>query len=435
MKLLFIENRDKTFLFDSIAEKLNKKYSVSWIVQNHQFIPKNGCVYKIPYPKKNDLIKVESDVFDYISKTDRLINYFKGNDLHYQYYWEKIATTIQSVKPDVVFGESTQFHELIAIKICEQNNILYLNPSTTSFPQKRFFFYTFDKKKPLNINNENILQVNYDKIIKKINDRTLQPDYMQLKNKKKISKEFYYRFLQILEFLKGEKYTTPSLDKKILIDLKLKKLLTKWNKNSRSLDELPTNKKVMLYPLQMQPEANIDVWGSKFRDQSKLINDISKRLPNNWILVVKLNPKSKYEMNEELFSSIKNSNVFAINRDIPMNEIIAKTEIIATVTGTIAIEGFLGNVYTFCFAPSIVDKFPGSSRIRNLNEFKNLLKLFEDNKLGYAKQSDKVKFMKLVFKNSFIGNISDPRSDKNCLDKKNIEDLCFAFNRVLTNDK
>jgi len=434
MKILFIENRDKTYFFDEIAQKLLEEHSISWIVQNHQFKPKNGDVYKIKYPKKTDLkTNDDKDIVD-IAKTDRIVNYFNGNNLHYDYYWKELSKRIRSIKPDIVFGESTQFHELISIKICQEYNIPYLNPSSTSYPKNRFFFYLFDSKNPLKINNS-INNINYDEIIDGINSKSIIPDYMHLNNINTFFDNSTYRLSQIFEYFKGEKYTTPSLFKKILIDLRLKRFLKKWDKLSISINKLPRNKKIMLYPLQMQPEANIDVWGSNFRDQSRLINDISNRLPSNWILVVKTNPKSKYEMDENLFNSLKNSNVFAINRDIPMNEILKKTEIITTVTGTIAIEGFLDNIYTFCFAPSIIDKFPGSSRVRNLNELKILLKLYEDNKLSYAKQSDKVEFMKLVFKNSFTGNISDPRSDKNCLDKKNIENLCFAFNKAITKTK
>lgn len=434
MKILFIENRDKTYFFDAIVRKLLKEHSVSWIVQNNQFNPKNGDVYKIKYPQKTDLkTSNNKDILD-ITKTDRIINYFNGNDLHYDYYFKEISERIRSIKPDIVFGESTQFHELISIKICKKYNIPYLNPSSTSYPQNRFFFYMFDKKNPLKINN-NIKNVNFDEVIDSINNRTIVPDYMNLNNKNAFLDNAVYRLSQIFEYFKGEKYTTPSLFKKILIDLKLKRFLKKWDKLSVPINMLPRDKKIMLYPLQMQPEANIDVWGNNFRDQSRLINDISNRLPGNWILVVKTNPKSKYEMNKNLFNSLKNSNVFAINRDTPMHKILKKTGVITTVTGTIAIEGFLGNIYTFCLAPSIIDKFPGSSRIRNLNELKGLLKLYEDSKLSYAKQSDKVEFMEFVFKNSFSGNISDPRTDKNCLDVKNIDNLYFAFNKVINRIK
>lgn len=434
MKILFIENRDKTYFFDAIAKKLLNEHSISWIVQNNQFNPKNGEVFTIKYPQISNLKASNNKHILDISKTDRIINYFNGNNLHYEYYFKEISKRIRTIKPDIVFGESTQFHELITIKICKKYNIPYLNPSTTSYPQNRFFFYMFDKKKPLKI-NDSINNINFDEVIDSINNRSMVPDYMSLNNNNKFLDNAKYRLSQIIEYFKGERYTTPSLCKKILIDFKLKRYLKKWDKLSIPINMLPKDKKIMLYPLQMQPEANIDVWGNNFRDQSRLINDISKRLPSNWILAVKTNPKSKYEMNKNLFNSLQNTNVFAINRDIPMHQILKKTDIITTVTGTIAIEGFLGNIYTFCLAPSIIDKFPGSSRVRNLNELKILLKLYEDSKLNYAKQSDKIKFIKFVFKNSFLGTISDPRSDKNCLDEKNINNLYFAFNKVITRIK
>ena len=40
MKILFIENRHKTFFYEPIAKKLQEEgIEISWLIQNKEFIP------------------------------------------------------------------------------------------------------------------------------------------------------------------------------------------------------------------------------------------------------------------------------------------------------------------------------------------------------------------------------------------------------------
>ena len=57
-KILFIENRVNIYPYDKIAKNLiKKKIEVNWLVQNNLFLPKNGNIYKIPYPQKKKFTK------------------------------------------------------------------------------------------------------------------------------------------------------------------------------------------------------------------------------------------------------------------------------------------------------------------------------------------------------------------------------------------
>ena len=56
MKILFVENRYKTFLWEQIGmEYIKLGHEVHFIVQNHNFTPKNlnFKIHKLPYPKSN----------------------------------------------------------------------------------------------------------------------------------------------------------------------------------------------------------------------------------------------------------------------------------------------------------------------------------------------------------------------------------------------
>ena len=117
-KIIFIENRQKTIFWEEIASYLFKQnIEIYWIVQNHNFTPKIGSVYQIPYPMSCDMIKnSKNELFRYTASTDRLVNYFKGGVDHYNYYYDCILANIDHIDPDVIIGEATLFHEIIISK-------------------------------------------------------------------------------------------------------------------------------------------------------------------------------------------------------------------------------------------------------------------------------------------------------------------------------
>ena len=56
MKLLFIENRYKTYFYDEICKHLEKEHEIYWIVQNPKFLPQPGDIYSFPFPSKKTKI-------------------------------------------------------------------------------------------------------------------------------------------------------------------------------------------------------------------------------------------------------------------------------------------------------------------------------------------------------------------------------------------
>ena len=86
MKLLFIENRYKTYFFDAIAKELAVEHEIFWIVQNHNFLPQTGKVFKMPYPKEDYNFNKNVDLSEII-ESDRQLNYFNKEDTDYFYFF------------------------------------------------------------------------------------------------------------------------------------------------------------------------------------------------------------------------------------------------------------------------------------------------------------------------------------------------------------
>jgi hypothetical protein len=438
MKLLFIENRHKTYFFEAIASQLaNKGYDIYWLIQNKQFSPSNRFKnYVIDYPS-NKLNGFEKDKgVESVIESDRQVNHFNKKHTSYFYYYNnKIEKYLKELKPDFVFGESTAFHELLTIYNCKKLDILYLNPSTSRFPVGRFSFYKYNTLEPY-LGSKELLE--NEKAIETINQvvgREIEPDYMKpisVSGKSKVRD----KVLKIYAYFRGEKFNTPHPYLKFKIEQQKQKNIDIWDENAEMKIEENSFFKV-LYPLQMQPEANIDVWGKKYRDQQDLIQEVCEALPKKTVLYIKPNPKSNYELTEGLISYVdKQENIKIIHHSVKMDAILPKIDLVITVTGTIAIECILSNKPLVTLIKTINNLAENCIYIEDLKEdLKNVISLIEMKEFKILNEQEKIVFINILNSTSYRGKVSDPFTDKASVSKKNIDDLVLAFYTVIENNE
>ena len=147
-------------------------------------------------------------IYRHDGKIDRQFNHFKQKDSSYFYYYnQKIKEILEEIKPNIVCGESTAFHELLTILNCKRKDILYLNPSSCRYPKGRFSFYKYDTLTPFNGSGEILENTIAEKMISQIVNRNSSPDYMKLKPPSKISK-INDKALKVKSYFFGEKYKT-----------------------------------------------------------------------------------------------------------------------------------------------------------------------------------------------------------------------------------
>ncbi len=437
MKLLFIENRYKTFLFETIAEVLSKHgFEIYWLIQNKAFLPSKAFkTYIIKYPKKLKEDYQRNGYVENIIKSDRQINYFKKNDTSYFYYYDyEIQKILKEVAPDIVFGESTAFHELLTIENCKKLNILYLNPSTCRYPIGRFSFYKYDTLEPYLGSGELLSNVEAELTIDQIVNRKTAPDYMKPipVSKKSIFKD---KFKKTVGYFTGEKYNTPNPLVKYKLEKNRDKIITSWDIEAEKKIVADNDFKI-LYPLQMQPEANIDVWGKKYRNQEELIRRISHVIPENSILYVKPNPKSKYELSRELLELVKDApNIKYLHHAAKMDEVLPHMNLVVTVTGTIAIECILSNKPVVTLVKTINNQSNNCRYLQELNELPNIITQVRNNCFEILTIQEKIHFVNVLNKSSYKGIISDPFSDYNCVSPNNVDNVLIAFEDILENIK
>ncbi|SFK08128.1 hypothetical protein SAMN04488082_113105 [Desulfomicrobium apsheronum] len=426
-KIAFVENRYKTFFWESISKYFEEKgHETTWIIQNLKFIPSCKNICTIPYPQKSNLSKIQNYDFSDIFNADRSINYFKGTTHHYEYYYEKIKKWMVREDPDVVIGESTLFHELLTIKICKKFGILYINPSMVGYPHGRFSAYKYNTKEPIGHNDQIPSDNECLQIANDIKNRIKKPDYMYKTKGKESNRNFptpnsiENKYDILRSYAHGEKYNTPSPIIKTLLEINRKYSSYKWQKKSiKNIDNIRNYK--LLYPLQMQPEANLDVWGIKYRNQEKLLIEMAELLNDKWTILVKSNPKFKYEMNaKKIASIIKNKKIKLLPLETEMSDIFNKIDLFCTVTGTIAIECSLSGKPIVQLGKSILDNNKNIFNIKKLEEIISITKTIENNNYLPHDDTERINIIKKLFKTTFEGKISDPSNMPDVMDKSNI---------------
>ena len=183
----------------------------------------------------------------------------------------------------------------------------------------------------------------------------------------------------------------------------------------------------------MQPEANIDVWGRKYRDQTKLVEEISRNLPKGAVLYVKPNPKSKYELSEDLIALVlENKNIIPLSHATKMDHILPEIDLVITVTGTIAIECILGNKPVITLTKTINNEASNCIYVEDLSaQLPQIIKDAESYRFGTVTNQEKIDFINILNKTSYKGLITDPFTDGNCVLKENVVAIVDAFKLVL----
>ena len=183
----------------------------------------------------------------------------------------------------------------------------------------------------------------------------------------------------------------------------------------------------------MQPEANIDVWGRKYRDQLKLIKTIAKTLPKDSVLFVKPNPKSKYELTKNLIKQIQiTKNIIPLHHTTKMDDLVKDIDLVITVTGTVAIECILNNKPIITLVNTVNNTASNCIYIKHLSkELVPIINSVKDKTFNKLNDEEKINFINTLNSTSFKGIISDPFSDNNCADSANINDIVAAVKSVI----
>lgn len=428
MKLLFVENRNKTIFYEKIADKLKKDHTIIFLTYNELFKAKNHNNYILKSIPDNKINRCYTKDIKKILDADRGINNFNIKKNHHVFkYKEEIENALSKINPDIIFGESTLFYEQLVINWAKKHNLLYLHPTGYRYPPNRLVFFKYDTMIPFKGSNDILSDFEYLDIIDKIITGNIKPDYMKDIKRPLITKMKYY-FLITLGNILYDKYLTPNILRKYFIEKQKNQNIKTWD--NFAFDDFKKEPDIfyILYPLQMQPEMNIDYWGYPNFNQVALLNKIIELTAENIRVIVKPNPKSKYEMSEDLIKLIKSSPRFIpLSHSVKMKDIFNKVDLFVTNTGTISLECFFANKPCITLG-NFDNEFIAKTE---LNDIKQVVFQIQNKIYKFPKDNDKLNLLKYFLTTSYSGTIGDPIINPNILNYENIKLVHIAFEDII----
>lgn len=441
MKILFVENRAKTLFWEQVALSLQKMgHQVDWLVQNPHYRPRQigstSEVYVLPFPVSTGCepaTYTEAWIREFHPAvvTDRGRNFFGAGATHYDHYKAEISRVLSVQCPDLVIGESTLFHELLTIDLCRAAGITYVQPMSNRYPQGRFSLLAFDTQLIL-IESGNVWpEKDARELAERIATGTEIPFYMRAPSRAEKMQRHLAGMLAHGNVwwarLRGERYNTPSLRRKFALGRQLKRNMRRW----RALQNLPSNPQAtLLYPMQLQPEANIDVWGRPYSDQLAIIREMLAAAPPHFQVAVKANPKAKYELTAALFALAESdSRVCLLPLELGMPAALACSIGAVTVTGTVGFEAICGKGRAISLRhPIIEQEFP---EFHAATPADAVCRLLTEPLAGFGNVSTGTKLIQLLVSQSFPGLVGDPLFYPRCIEPANVEAVAQAICRLI----
>jgi hypothetical protein len=438
MRLLFIENREKTLFWEEVAFYLERNgHSICWLVQNHAFCPKRSLraqVIRLPYPPTRKMAVTNEE--SWVGKnhpsliTDRGRTYFRAGIGHYDHYKSRIEEALIQCEPDIVIGESTLFHELLTIHLCREMGIGYIQPMSNRYPRGRFSLLSFDSQNPILDSNDELPHQQALELAERIATSSEIPFYMIVpRGLAKLRQKLGWataRGRVLLGRMGGERYNTPSLACKLSLAQNVCRNLKRWHELERTPD---CAKRTILYAMQLQPEANIDVWGRPYSDQVSFIKRLLCAAPQDFEIAIKINPKAKYELTDDLIAVAEaEKRICLLPTSLPMKEALDQTTGAITVSGTIGFEAMCGKGRALSLKHPIIEReFPAFHADTPEEAVRRLI---DDPNAGVGSIDIGAKLIQRFVNQSFPGIVGDPISYPACMNPENVRAVAEALTRV-----
>jgi len=187
----------------------------------------------------------------------------------------------------------------------------------------------------------------------------------------------------------------------------LKGRLRKMFIDKNFVREITSNEKFLFYPLQIQPERNIDIAAPFYANQVEVISNIAKALPVDYKLYVKehVNMYLRHWRNISYYKKIMElPNVKLIHPSVNPKTLLEKCVTVITTGGTIGFEAALHKKPCIVFSDVAYSSLPSVYRLKSLEELPMAIK---ESLKKEVKLSDVNEFVNLLDRNSFEFDIFD----------------------------
>ena len=198
----------------------------------------------------------------------------------------------------------------------------------------------------------------------------------------------------------------------------LRYLRARRYKNNLSAIITPVDyrKKYVYFPLHMQPELTTSALGGVFCDQVLALELLSKKIPKDWVIYTKENPKqTEYMRDDAFFARLK---LIDNLRVTPWNEntfkLMEHSQFVATITGTAGWEAICGGKPVLIFGKTWYQNFEGVFQWHNTIDIHEVANCqIDHSKLEKDYNHLFSKLMTGVVDNGYIREVIDYDENKN----------------------
>lgn len=439
--ICFVANFYKTYFFHEIAKVLESEgINTYWIIpklSQHTYLSKyfsNDRLLSIPWN-----IKTQNPINDYkineLIYGDRVLKYKSYEAISFLHSIQKpIYDFISNNKISYIFGECTWAHELLIHRIVSRQKELkcsYLSMHTIRIPNGRFAFFTDEKMSHILENQfSNAPDINIELKVEK-------PSYLKLNDAiLKKNKSILGRVGRLKRFITGINIEEKDPNVNYGIRRIFSACKEEVNRETYKLikkDDIKDiiKKKFILFGLHKQPEASVDVSGRYFENQYSNIVNLWRNLPNDWYLVVKEHSNAIGDRSYSFFKSIlKFPNIIIAKESIDSYELMKHAQLVATNTGTMALESALMDIPAITFSPVFFNKLKYCRNINflNLQNYNTLEELIAE---ITASGNNIDEYKEYIIRNSFEGCIGDIHATPSIIDSGNIHKVSKAILKLV----
>lgn len=157
----------------------------------------------------------------------------------------------------------------------------------------------------------------------------------------------------------------------------------RYLKQSEKLfSDKPSEENYVYFPLHLQPEMTTDVLGGIYADQLLALETLREIVPLKIPIYVKENPKQTGLLRSEAFFKRlkKIQNIKLLSKDVPSFELIQKSSLVSTITGTAGWEALRMAKPVIVFGSIFWSQFPGAFHISRKPCWTQIEKFIYNNK-------------------------------------------------------
>jgi hypothetical protein len=336
------------------------------------------------------------------------------------------------IQPKVIFIEPTWTHEILICKFAKKYNIPIVAPVKDKLLPDRFLAFKDENHLIFykNLKNNKAKALSLEALSMVVKDRPVQY-FAKFNNRnsldlRKIPK--LYRLIKISLF----NYRNPNIQNSVYSDIYIKMKSIMRSKFQLMFIKFKTlndiKKKYVLITLHVQPEASIDVVGTKYSNQIEFIRSIANTTPNEYNLLVKEHSHAIGNRPNFFYESLLEiPNVMLLHPSENARKAIKGSSLVISNTGTSSLEASMLSIPAVTATPMFYNKIMLQKQF-NPFEMSVLELLKNKNKIN---KHTLITCLDEIYNGSFKGNCGDFQTDANVLKKENIKDLEMSFKNII----